>query len=219
MKKILIPILISVFIIILVFVLFGGLENTIIDTINNIENTKTYFIISFLILISDIIVPIPSSIIIFTNGYVLGLPLGFINSIVALMLSSTIGYYLGKFTSFGLKAKSDSNVNNILNKYGILSVLLTRGIPILSESLCLVAGYHKIPLKKYLLFSFIGYIPICFIYSLFGSIGYNQNSFLISFLISLIMSGVFWIVGKRFLNLKIEDNIEENTTANDVYKT
>lgn len=214
MKKILFPILISVLLIILVFIFFGGIESSILETINAIENKITYFIISFLVLISDIILPIPSSIVMFTNGYVLGLPLGFLNSIVALMLSSTIGYYLGEFTSFGFKSKSDSNVNEILNKYGVLSILLTRGIPILSESLCLVAGYHKISFKKYFLFSFIGYIPICFIYSLFGSIGYSQNSFLTSFVISLLISGLFWALGKKYLNLKIKDSIEESTTAN-----
>jgi uncharacterized membrane protein YdjX (TVP38/TMEM64 family) len=180
--------------------MFEELETFFVDYLNRASNNKgVYSFMSFSILASDIVLPVPSSIVMYTNGYVLGFFYGFTISLVALMIGALIGYYLGRFTSMGIKAKNDEKAETILAKYGSLSILITRGIPILSETICVVCGYNKMPLKNYLLLNLIGYIPVCMLYAFCGSMGYSKDMFLVTFGCSLLISAAFWIFGKKFL--------------------
>lgn len=136
------------------------------------------------------------------NGYVLGIIEGSANSLIALLVGAMIGYYLGKVTSWGLKAKLDYESSNIVKKYGALAILITRGIPIVSESICIVCGYNKMPLIQYIILNTIGDLPLSILYSIFGNIGYDKNCFLLSFCASIIISAIFWFFGKQILKSK-----------------
>ncbi|MBI3235107.1 MAG: VTT domain-containing protein, partial [Bacteroidetes bacterium] len=169
------------------------------DLLNNLDQYKIQYAgISFLVLCADIILPVPSSIVMYLNGYILGIPNGALVSLIALMIGSIIGYFLGKLTSAGFKATTDEKANNLLAKYGAIAILMSRGIPMISESICIVCGYNKMPMKQYILFNFIGYIPLCILYAVCGSFGYSQDMFLLSFGFSLVISAAFWFLGKAF---------------------
>jgi uncharacterized membrane protein YdjX (TVP38/TMEM64 family) len=199
-RKIGIPFLVSCIVVIITFLVFENLEAFFINALNNVSQHKeVYSLVSFLVLASDIILPVPSSIVMYTNGYILGLIAGSFISLVAVMIGAIVGYYLGKMTSLGIKAKEDENAERVLLKYGTMSILISRGIPILSESICIVCGYNKMPLKLYLILNLIGYIPVCLVYGFFGSAGYDKNTFLISFGCSLLISALFWFLGKKML--------------------
>jgi uncharacterized membrane protein YdjX (TVP38/TMEM64 family) len=196
-KNLLFPFLIVSAVIIIIFLCFNNIESFLSDVLNSVINKPALFVIcSFAVLISDIILPVPSSIVMFTNGYVLGWFYGALLSIASLMISSFIGYYLGKFTSRGLKTKSDQRADQILEKYGTLAILMSRGIPILSESICIVCGYNRMPLKRYLTYNLIGFIPLSLLYAFCGSMGYEKNVFLLSFVFSLFIALAFWFYGK-----------------------
>lgn len=209
MKKIALPFFITAAIVVITFLLFNDMESFFSNLLNSVSNhPKTYAGISFLILTSDIVLPVPSSIVMYINGYVLGVICGSTISFISLLVGATIGYYLGKLTSFGMKAKSDANSNNILFKYGALAILMSRGIPIISESICVVCGYNKMPFKQYLIYNLIGYIPLCLLYAFCGSVGYDKNTFFISFGFSLLISAAFWFFGRTFFlkskNVKVD---------------
>lgn len=193
--------------IIISFLIFSDLEAYFTELLVSAQSRPLlYAWISSLILIADILLPVPSSIVMYTNGFVLGTFTGTLVSWVALMIGAVIGYYLGRFSAMGLKASSDSRSGAVLTKYGALSILITRGIPVLSESLCFLYGYHRMPLKKYLLFNAIGYLPVSLLYALCGSIGFNQNTFLISFGISITLSAVLWFLGRKLLQVSFPES-------------
>lgn len=200
MKSIWIPFVVSLVLVIVVFITYENLEGKFTTALNQVEEFKNQFaLISFLILAADIVLPVPSSVVMYMNGYVLGIIGGSLVSLVALVVGSTLGYYLGKFTAMGVKAKKDERAHLFLLKYGAFAILITRGIPILAESICLVCGYNKMPFKQYILLNTIGYIPLCLLYALFGQSGYNQNNFMFSFIASLFVSAAFWFFGKTYL--------------------
>ncbi len=200
MKKIVVPFIIVVILISVVFIFFENLEHYFTELLHeSVDQKLIYSLVSFLALTSDIVLPVPSSIVMYTNGFVLGPVPGTALSFISVMVGSIFGYYLGRFTSLGLKAKEDEKANYFLRKYGSLAILISRGIPILSESICIVCGYNKMNLKTYLLFNVIGYIPVCIIYAYFGSIGYDKDSFLITFGCSMLIAALFFLAGKKYL--------------------
>ncbi len=212
-KKIIIPFVIIVSVILISFFVFDDLESYFIRLLEQARSDHAaYASFSFLVLASDIFLPVPSSIVMFTNGYVLGTGYGTIISLLALSAGACVGYYLGKFTSLGLKSSTNEKANDIIAAYGPLSILVTRGIPILSETICIICGFNKMPFKKYLLYNIIGYLPLCLLYAICGSIGYDKNIFLISFGCSVFIAAIFWFFGRKLLVLKKQrsNNIIKN---------
>ncbi|MFN5983016.1 MAG: VTT domain-containing protein [Fluviicola sp.] len=190
---------ISCFIIILVFILFGNLENDIMLFLKNLkENKINYSIASFIILASDVFLPIPSSLVLYSNGYVLNFEMGLLISLIASTLSSIIGYFTGKLSS-KLIHKNEI-ASSFLTKYGSLALLVSRGIPIISESITIVCGYSNFSFKKFILLNILGYIPICSIFCYFGSLGYHyKNLFIITFLTSILFAFLILLLSKSII--------------------
>lgn len=203
-KKMLLPFLLAATLIIITFLAFEELEGWFTHQLEMAQaNAWAYSGISGLILFSDVLLPVPSSVVMFTNGYVLGAVGGALLSTVALMAGALLGWYLGRFTSLGLKAKEDARADRLIGRYGAMAIILTRGIPILSESICIVCGYNRMPLRAYLLFNLIGYVPVALLYAICGSLGYDQNTFLLSFGLSLLVSAALWLLGRRLLQVEL----------------
>ena len=201
MKGILYPLGASIAIILLTFGLFHSVEDQFSSTLNVLSNLPVkYSIVSFLVLASDIIFPVPSSIVLYLNGYILGVIPGTIISIGGLMVGCVIGYYIGKYSSSLFNISKNLKAQHLLSKYGPSAIILTRGIPILSESICIVCGYNALNFRKYILLNCIGYIPVCLIQAYFGNLGFEgKNIFLLSFACSIALSICFWFFGKRLL--------------------
>lgn len=198
--KILLPLIITAVLIILSFLLFGEFEPFSIGLLTQLRNNPLqYAFLSFIILVSDIFLPVPSSIVMYLNGVFLGIFNGFAVSLISVMGFSVIGYFVGKYSSIAFKSKSDVWSEKILKEYGHFAIIITRGIPVLSESICFVCGYNLYNVRTYLLLNFVGYIPVCLIYAYFGSIAVNQNLFFISFGSSLLMSFLLWVFGKKLI--------------------
>jgi uncharacterized membrane protein YdjX (TVP38/TMEM64 family) len=186
-------------IILLIFIIFRDFESYSYSLLENLSQYPwVYAIASFGILASDIFLPIPSSVIMYLNGYVLGVLSGGILSLVSLMVCCISGYYIASFAAAKFQNKVNSESQFLLNKYGVLAILITRGMPILSESICLLCGYQKMNFRIYLLYNLIGYLPLCFLYAYFGELGAEKDLFLISFLLSLSIAAIFWWIGSRF---------------------
>lgn len=200
MKKILIPLLVGIFFISLFYGLFGGLEIYFADLLRQTKDHPALFaLISFFALSADIVLPVPSSIVMFLNGLVLGIVKGAALALLAVLVSALLGYYLGRLASRSLQQAPDEKALSILHRYGSLGIIITRGIPILSESVCFTAGYLGMNFRLYALLNFIGYLPICFIYAYFGSMGQNQHLFFISFGVSIFVSLLLWVFGRKLM--------------------
>jgi uncharacterized membrane protein YdjX (TVP38/TMEM64 family) len=200
LKKIFIPLGVTLAIIIFSFLLFGELEAFSNDLLVRIGNNRPqYALASFLVLVSDIVLPVPSSIVMYLNGLFLGAFSGFSLSMASVICSALIGYFIGRGSSAALRSKPDQVSDNILRKYGYLAILITRGIPVLSESVCVVCGYNRYDLKRYMLWNFLGYVPVCAIYAYAGSVSASKEQFLLSFGASVLISGVLWLFGKKLI--------------------
>ncbi len=198
MKRVTIPFLITAAIICVVFVLFQDIEHYFTKMLESLTTHSTdYAIMSFFVMASDIILPVPSSIVMYTNGYVLGIWGGAAVSFAGLMTGTIAGYYIGRFSSITIHSKSKASADNMLLQFGSTAILISRAIPIVSESISIVCGYNKMPLQQYITMNILGYIPLCFLYSICGNLGYTKNTFLLSFSISILISAIFWIVGKK----------------------
>lgn len=193
--RFIIPFLIVCTVIVVIFLKFGSIEQDISEKIQSSQTKLSYFcLLSFLFLFSDVLLPIPSSFVMYMNGYVLGLIPGALLSYIALMCSSVIAYYIGYIGAIKIKEES----RNIFKNSSVPYILfLTRGIPILSESFCILCGYARYPFRKYIFYCLIAYIPVVLIYAYFGTIANQKDAFFVVLIFSFLISFLFWLKAKK----------------------
>lgn len=186
------------FITITSFILFEAAGFTFEGLLNNKTSKPLLALISVVLLGIDVILPIPSSIIMITNGVLFGFVAGGILSLTGGLISSVTGYFIGlksnklarKFSSETEEAKA----RTFLEKYGSIAIIASRPIPVLAESISIMSGTLNWNFKKVLINSFIGLLPISFVYSLTGAYSTSFNSAAIAFLTNIGMAGFIWLI-------------------------
>ena len=110
------------------------------------DNAFVFGITGTLLLSSDVLLPIPSTIV----GTMLGARLGFLNGLFwcwsGLMLGNLIGYYLGKL----VLSRSDQALPQSPT---LLVLAVTRPIPVLAEAITFTAGAGGVKLTPFLFVS------------------------------------------------------------------
>jgi uncharacterized membrane protein YdjX (TVP38/TMEM64 family) len=186
------------FLTITTFILFEASGFTFEGLLQNKTSKPILAFISLLLLGIDVILPIPSSFIMISNGILFGFVLGGILSLVGGLISSMVGYFIGyKSTKLAKKfssATEEAKARTFLEKYGSIAIIASRPIPVLAESVSIMSGTLQWSFRKILLNSFIGLLPISFVYSLTGAYSTSFNSAGIAFLINIGMAGFIWLI-------------------------
>lgn len=172
------------------------------------------FILSYVV---QAFVPfIPSSILTMSGGYIFGVVLGTMFSLIGVTIGSIIVFIIARklgrpFFRKIISKKELEHFDVFFKKRGDRSVLLARSIPMLFplDVVSIAAGLTQIKLRHYVIFSIFGFIPNLFILALFGeklSKGINPATIIVLFLISLaILSYIFRHQLKVFLIKEIKE--------------
>jgi len=130
----------------------------------------------FLILysIKSFIIFIPAGVFMLAAGLSFGTMFGAIILIIGTILSSTIGFvfarYFGKdYVQKRLQNTKFSDVGKKIAEKGFLIILLLRLVPILPyDVINYICGLSKIRYRDFILATFIGTVPACFLYAYLG---------------------------------------------------
>ncbi|MBT3296134.1 MAG: VTT domain-containing protein [Verrucomicrobia bacterium] len=155
------------------------------------------------LLASDILFPIPSSIISTGAGVTLGLVLGTLVSSLGMIVSCVLGYGLGAVCGRPLAVRmvgeSDlARFEGLAARIGTWSIILARPIPVLAEVSVLFAGISRLPFTRFLLISSLSNIGISAVYAVIGAYSASTNAFLLAFLGALGLPGLGMLVLQRF---------------------
>ena len=152
------------------FLFFGEVLDSWIQGIID-ENLSASFVI--LILSTDILLPIPSSLISTMGGLKLGPLVGSLASMVGMTIGASLGYWLARW--FGgplvrrLSRETDlERAEKINNRFGPGMILITRGVPVLAEASVLLIGMHGLRWRRFLLPMLISNLILSTGYSLIG---------------------------------------------------
>lgn len=166
------------------------------------QHQRTYWVVSFLVLASDIFIPVPSSLVMILNGKVLGFFFGTVLSTVSGLVSSVIGFYMGKksgkIINKFFNPEEQKMSNNLFLKYGNSAIVLSKALPIISEAVSFLAGTTGISLKRFVFLSLVGHLIISAVYAYAGSFSTAFNSNLLSAGIILFVLLVSWLLKYLF---------------------
>ena len=191
----------------------------------NIISTLGYPAITVLMALESACIPIPSEIIMPFSGYLvfaekfsfLSVVIwGTIGNLIGSMIAYFVGFYGGrplieKYGKYILISNHDLNLaEKWFKKYGGISVLFSRILPVIRTFISLPAGITKMPLGKFVFYTFSGSLPWSFVLTYAGVImGESWSDVEIYFrkfdwlIAILVISLIGWGISKK---LKIKEN-------------
>jgi uncharacterized membrane protein YdjX (TVP38/TMEM64 family) len=128
------------------------------------------------ILASDLVLPIPSSVIMALAGSLLGTLRGGLWAFAGAMSSALLGFglcrHLGRPVFSRLVGREETaRVRRFLDRYGVWAVILSRSVPMLTEVVSCMAGLGGMSFRRFVLCSTAGTLPLCLLYAWAGASG------------------------------------------------
>jgi len=179
------------------FLLFGErIENWTEDFVQSASGQPVWVatVLGSLLAV-DILMPIPSSLVSTAAGFLLGLMRGMTVSLVGMIVSCIIGYWLG--AKFGrpiadrLVGSDELNrLENMSRRLGDWVIVASRPVPMLAEASVLFAGIGRMSLYRFLLLSTLSNLAISATYAAVGAFSATVNSFLLAFAGSILFPAI-----------------------------
>lgn len=126
-----------------------------------------------ILLTADLLLPVPSSIVMTLSGYALGFCFGTVVNFAGAMGSAVLGFWLCR--RFGLRAfrtlvgeRENRRVECLFERYGPWVILLSRPVPMLTEVVSCVSGLTGMSLLRFTLLSGAATLPLCGVYAWAG---------------------------------------------------
>jgi len=153
------------------------------------------------LLIADVFLPVPSSLVMIAHGALFGVVLGTGLSLLGSLGATLFGFAVGR-RGGGLLArlvtpKEKKKADALLARWGALAILITRPIPLLAETVSILAGASPMGWGRMTAAALAGSAPAALLYALTGATARSLANGLLMFGAVILMAGIFWRVGKQ----------------------
>lgn len=157
------------------------------------------------LLIADVLLPVPSSVVMVAHGTLFGVVVGtllsLLGSVVAALFGFAIGRRGGKLLDRVVTPAEQSRANQLLARWGALAIIVTRPIPLLAETVAIMSGASSLGWGTVALASFVGSLPPALLYALTGAAVANFRNASLMFGVVLLVAGLFWLIGRLLESL------------------
>jgi uncharacterized membrane protein YdjX (TVP38/TMEM64 family) len=153
------------------------------------------------LLVVDVLLPVPSSLVMIAHGALFGVVGGTVLSLAGAVGAALFGFALGRrggplldrLVPLDERRRADS----LLQDWGDLAIIVSRPVPILAETLSILAGASPMSWGRMVLATLAGSVPAALIYALAGATARSLNNVALIFGLVIGVAGVFWLVGRR----------------------
>lgn len=163
-------------------------------------------IASILLMVSQVIIaPVPASVVQLSNGVIFGIVGGTILNLIGQMAGAAAAFYisrsLGRAAAERLAGRVDEHglIEQWLDRWGGRALLLVRMVPGMpSDFVSYLMGLTNMPARRYLVFSFIGYVPQSVAYAWLGDYAHDWFWWIVlgGFGVSGVIGLIIWAVRK-----------------------
>lgn len=152
------------------------------------------------LLIADAALPVPSSLVMIIHGKLFGTTAGALLSLAGSVGSALAAFAIGRAGTSGIRRlvlpDQHERASALLERYGLAAVALTRPVPILAETVAILAGSTKLGWLETAFASAIGSVLPSVVYAWAGAHAQSANHAII-FGGVIAVTALLWWVGKR----------------------
>jgi uncharacterized membrane protein YdjX (TVP38/TMEM64 family) len=152
------------------------------------------------LLVADQFIPVPSSLVMISLGATYGVAGGIALSLLGRVGMMAAGFAVGRaggpLLERVITADEAARANAFLARWGALAILISRPVPLLAETVAIMAGASSLRWSRALGAAALGSLPEVVAYSLAGAVAPSlENAGLIwgSF---ILVAGGFWLLGR-----------------------
>ena len=192
--------------IIISFLIFGEKLTSFFEEGKAVQFLEQYgqwaWLIAIILLMADLILPLPGTIIMSALGLIYGPVIGGILATFGNFLAGVFAYTLCR--SIGDKAvlwllgeKDLNNGHKIFEQRGGWIVALSRWLPILPEAISCMAGLNRMHFSKFVIALTCGSLPLGFAFAYICYYGIEEP--LIAIMASAVLPFIFWIIAQYWI--------------------
>lgn len=153
-------------------------------------------------MVADILIPVPTTVLITLLGQKYGVLLGGAIATAGSFLSGITAYgctrMLGRPFAAWLLGPEQQRAEAFFAGSGAFAVACSRWLPLLPEAISCLAGLARMPFGKYCAALLCGAAPMCFAYAALANISTNS---LAPLLASIILPAPIWLIAGRLLHM------------------
>lgn len=152
------------------------------------------------LLVADVALPVPSSLVMILHGVLFGVVGGTLLSLAGSLGAALFGFWIGRRGGplFARLVPEDERrrADALLQEWGDLAIVVTRPVPILAETMAILAGASPMGWGRLLLATLAGALPAALLYALTGATARSLDNAALVFSLVLLVAGLFWVLGK-----------------------
>ena len=139
-------------------------------------------VIGVALLAGDVLLPVPSNLVMIAHGALFGVLVGMLLSLLGSMLAAVASFWIGRrggrLLSLAVPADERAHANAILDRWGLLAIVVSRPLPLLAETILVLAGASSMSWRTAMVATFLGSIPPALFYAWAGaaSIGFEGGA-------------------------------------------
>lgn len=153
------------------------------------------------LLVADVLLPVPSSLLMVGNGALLGVAPGAAASLVSSTLSALLAFWLGRrgapWLMRRISMQERRQADRFFERWGAMAVLMSRPVPILAETVGVLAGTTRIGWSRYAGAVLIGNLPPAVLYAFAGATARRATYGLLIFGVLVGIAVLWWLLGRR----------------------
>jgi uncharacterized membrane protein YdjX (TVP38/TMEM64 family) len=151
------------------------------------------------LLAADIFIPVPSSVVMVLSGAAFGVLWGSILAFIGSIGGEWLGFELARKYGTALSTRfigdeaERQRLNRILMTHGAAAVAVTRALPVVMETMSVVAGLSTMKRSTFLIASVIGTAPIVIVYAYAGAMSREMDSVVPAIVILIAVAAAGWV--------------------------
>lgn len=129
--------------------------------------------VGVLLLASDVVLPVPSSLIMAANGALFGAFAGMLLSLAGSLASALIGFGLGRagnrLVRWAVSQDEHDRAGAMLERWGVVAIAASRPVPILAETVAILAGSSPLTWRQTAIAASVGSVVPAAVYAWAGA--------------------------------------------------
>jgi uncharacterized membrane protein YdjX (TVP38/TMEM64 family) len=153
------------------------------------------------LLVADVLLPVPSSVVMVAHGALFGAAFGTLLSLMGNLGAVLLGWVVGRRGQHLLLGGDTeaqlSRARRALDRWGTAAIIVTRPIPIIAETVMIMAGANGMRLIPVLVAGALGSLPLAIAYAIAGSAAATVVSTSAVFAVLVALSIIALLIGRR----------------------
>jgi uncharacterized membrane protein YdjX (TVP38/TMEM64 family) len=151
------------------------------------------------LLTADVVLPVPSSLVMVLHGALFGVVLGTLLSWVGSLGAALVGFAIGRrdgpLLDKFVPASERRRAEELLGRWGTIAVVVTRPVPLLAETTTVLAGAtQSISWRRFTTATATGSLPVAVLYAVAGATAAGSASLGAVFALVLALAAITWLV-------------------------